>query len=159
MWHTNDFKLSFREINSVDWVEIQNDKLFANFKFVEEIGDTVVLLDDRRNLYVSLNSVNVKWGYLKNLITNISVNGKWLILKHFISTDKKLSFIQTTVFDWVETENDRVVFNFEFVEENGGNIILLDPSRNLYVSLNSNSARWGTSKNNIPNLLFTGIWA
>ena len=88
MWHTNDFKLSFREINSVDWVEIQNDKLFANFKFVEEIGDTVVLLDDRRNLYVSLNSVNVKWGNLKNSITNILVNGKWLILKNFISTNK-----------------------------------------------------------------------
>ena len=159
MWHTNDFKLSFREINSVDWVEIQNDKLFANFKFVEEIGDTVVLLDDRRNLYVSLNSVNVKWGNLKNSITNILVNGKWLILKNFISTNKNLSFKQTSGFDWVEIQNDRVVYNFEFVEENGGNIILLDPSRNLYVLLNSNSARWGTSKNNIPNLLFTGIWA
>ncbi len=98
-------------------------------------------------------------GIINNSIKNIFLNGKWLILKHFISTDKKSSFKQTSVFDWVETENDIVVFNFEFVEENGENIILLDPSRNLYVLLDSNSAKWGCSKNNIPNLLFTGDWA
>ena len=41
-------------MNSTDWVEIQNDKLFANFKYVGETGDTVTLLDVSRNLYVSL---------------------------------------------------------------------------------------------------------
>jgi len=110
-------------------------------------------------LYVSLNSNISKSGFSKSSTTHVLRSGNWLVLKHFISTDKKLSFKQTSVFDWVETENDRVVFNFEFVEENGENIILLDPTRSIHVSLDSNSARWGTSKNNIPNLLFTGTWA
>jgi len=159
IWNGNDLKKSFREMNLIDWVEIQSDKLFATFRCVEANGDTVTILDENRNLYISLDSNNAKWGISKNTINNLLVNGQWLILKNYISTDKKSSFQQTTPIDWVEISNDKVIHNFKFFEESGGVVILLDPSRNLYVSLNSNTAKWGSSKNNIPNVLFNGNWA
>ena len=81
-------------------------------------------------------------------------------LRYFISNNEKWSFKQTsTTSDWDETSDGKVIFTFKLLEENGGNVILLDASRGLYISLNSESAMWGMSKINISNVLFYGKWA
>ena len=49
-----------------------------SFKFLENNGDTVVLFDSSRDLYVSLNSNACCFGYSKNEISNILIYGKWV---------------------------------------------------------------------------------
>ena len=81
-WVTNNGQQSFKELNANDWVETNGNKVVYNFKKVEKTGDTILILDSGRNLYVSLNSETAKWGNAKNSTNNIFLYGKW-VLQYF----------------------------------------------------------------------------
>ena len=68
----------FRQVFSKDWAEIQSGVNVFNFKYEYQIGDMIVLYDKTRDLYVSMDSKQLKWGEESDSITNIIANGKWI---------------------------------------------------------------------------------
>jgi hypothetical protein len=71
-------------------------------------------------------------------------------------------FNQISSGKWVETKDDKVIFSFDEVEIKKSNediqVILFDPNRNFYLSLNNKDVRFGSSKESIDNILYEGSW-
>ena len=169
LWQTNDGNNSFIA-GKYDWIERHGGKNAFFFKLVEQDGDTVIIHDPSRNIYVSLDSNSFKWGSSKDNIVNLLGNGSWVNelgpVKHIISNNSHKiwkakdseNYFKCENNEWVETQNGQIAYRFQFVEDKKDSVILYANDRNFFISLDSQHAKWGDSKDDIANIFNFGGW-
>ena len=75
-----------------------------------------------------------------------------------VDDNKKHSFNQINDNEWVEINNEKILFHFQYETKIGDSVVLYASDRDFYISLNSNNAKWGNKKNNIKNIFLFGKW-
>ena len=68
-----------KQSDNSTWIEKQNGLEYARFKFVQEMNGHVLLLDEKRKLYVQLSGVSCYAGSDENALTKLVNSGQWVI--------------------------------------------------------------------------------
>ena len=72
-------KVFEKQSDNSTWIEKQNGLEYARFKFVQEMTGHVLLLDEKRKLYVQLSGVSCYAGSDENALTKLVNSGQWVI--------------------------------------------------------------------------------
>ena len=60
---------------------------------------------------------------------------------------------------WVEKANEKNIYSYDLIEQNGSKVVLFNSDRNIYLTLDSNSVKWGpTLEQASINHLYDGQW-
>jgi hypothetical protein len=76
-----------------------------------------------------------------------------------LSRDQYFEKLPTSLINWVEKLNGRVIGRFVLINQNAVKTILRSIDReNFYIELDSETAKWGRSPNVIHNVFEYGSW-
>jgi len=78
VWQENNKNHYFKKFSTTTWIETVDGQLGPIFKFVSRNNNVVILYDQGRNFYVSLDSTSGKFGDTINTINSVFVYGKWI---------------------------------------------------------------------------------
>ena len=59
---------------------------------------------------------------------------------------------------WIETSNGNTSSTFQYTSQTGDKVVLFASDRNIYVQLDSTSAKLGNSIDSITNKFLDGVW-
>ena len=78
-WKVNGHEKYFQKATDTKWKEIRNGKVFATYKFLEEIDYNVILFAPDKNLYLTIDSKRVTFGPSREKAEmNHLCNCKWI---------------------------------------------------------------------------------
>lgn len=120
----------------------------------------MVLLDQVDNTYLRIDANLLEIGKSKDQIDAVIDVGKWKSNYTFWESKKieNKEFIRKNEDLWIEKQNGESFAKFDFISQKSDEVILYSVDRKFYLKLDSISAKWGNSINDITWEFNKGEW-
>ena len=147
------------------WKEIKNGNLHGTYSLKEKKDDTIILYDNKRELYVKICREGFYVAINKNYnnavftryfdITSEKINKKWI----YHGTLSQNYFIHVGNAIWHEFKNNKFWAEFNTEERSKNHLVIYDKSRNLCVKLESKKSTTRVKMDGEKwNFLSIGYW-